>query len=311
MGKPFLSFDEQIDKLQNEKGLVITDRDYAKQRLQEIGYFGLIGGYKVPFKDQTTKKYMCGTTFDDICALYEFDEDLREFFLKYILRIERHLRSLISYYFSEKYGAEQDSYLAAENFTKDHAKEQEVSRLTGALRKLAIDSAGYPYIVHHRDEYGNVPLWVLVGALSFGNLSKFYRLSTSDIQARIAKEFRGVNERQLSQYLKVLTSFRNVCAHNERLFSHKTTDDIPDTVLHEKLHVPQKGAQYVCGKRDLFALVISFRYLLPVEDFFVFKRHLSFLIAKYLSFSNVISEPVLYDMMGFPANWKKISSYKK
>lgn len=73
-----------------------------------IGYFALIGGYKSPFKNPTTKKYRDGIVFDDIVALYKFDENLRELFLKYILWIERNIRSLLSYYFTEKFGDTRD-----------------------------------------------------------------------------------------------------------------------------------------------------------------------------------------------------------
>ena len=80
MAKPFLSFEAQLNKLENEKGLVINNRTYAEEKLREIGYFGLIGGYKKPFKNPTTRKYRNGVTFEDIVALYKFDENLRELF---------------------------------------------------------------------------------------------------------------------------------------------------------------------------------------------------------------------------------------
>ena len=46
MSKPFLTYDQQLDKLQNEKKLQIHDRAAAKEILKNIGYFSLIGGYK-------------------------------------------------------------------------------------------------------------------------------------------------------------------------------------------------------------------------------------------------------------------------
>ena len=55
MDKPFLSFEDQINYLQNEKNLIIPDKEYALKMLKQIGYFGLIGGYKNPFKNTTTK----------------------------------------------------------------------------------------------------------------------------------------------------------------------------------------------------------------------------------------------------------------
>ena len=271
MTKPFLSFEAQLNKLENEKGLVINNRTYAEEKLREIGYFGLIGGYKKPFKNPTTRKYGNGVTFEDIVALYKFDENLRELFLKYILQLERHIRSLLSYYFTEKYGEQQSHYLNPINYILDYKYQLDVTKLINILDTLATKNSDYPYINHQRSAYGNVPLWVLINGVSFGTLSKFYALLTPDLRVKISKNFDNVNEKQLRQYLKVITKFRNVCAHNERFFSYQTKNDIPDTILHKKLCISKKGAQYQQGKHDVFALVIAFRYLLSDEDFKKFK----------------------------------------
>lgn len=111
---------------------------------------------------------------------------------------------------------------------------------------------------------------------------------------------------QLSKILKVLTKFRNVCAHGERLFSHVTTDDIPDLKLHAKLGIPKKGVQYIYGKRDLFAVVIAFRYLLP-DEFKEFKADLTRLIDKFGRDCSSLSISDLLQYMGFPPNWKDIT----
>ena len=75
--------------------------------------------------------------------------------------------------------------------------------------------------------------------------------------------FSDLNEKQLGQILSVITKFRNVCAHGERLFTYKTADSIGDLVLHKKLNIPVKRNTYQYGKNDLFAVVISLRYVLP------------------------------------------------
>lgn len=311
MPKPFLSFEAQINHLENNKNLTISDYDYAKRMLRQIGYFSLIGGYKTPFKNPTTKKYKDGTTFEDIVALYKFDENLRELFLKYILQIERHMRSLLSYYFTDKHGEQQSHYLNPANYSDNPRYTAGITHLISTLDKLANDNSDYPYINHQRTAYGNVPLWVLVNGITFGSLSKFYSFLTPDLKAKISINFEKVNEKQLEQYLSVITKFRNVCAHNERLYSYKTQNDIPNTAIHQKLGIPQSGSQYVCGKRDLFALVIAFRYFLPNDDFKKFKASLSRILMHYLESTGAMSEADLYRYMGFPSNWKKISSYRK
>ena len=311
MAKPFLSYEGQLNKLENEKALTIPDRKYAMTMLQRIGYFSLIGGYKAPFKNPTNNLYYRHVKFEDIVALYAFDEELRELFFKYILQIERHIRSLLAYAFSEKHGEAQTEYLASGNYDSDPAVQDDVNRLISTLDKLANWKSDYPYINHQRNTYGNVPLWVLMNGITFGSLSKFYLLSTQDIKAKVAKNFCKVNEKQLTQYLTVMTKFRNVCAHNERLYSYKTKDDIPDTTLHCKLSIPQKSTQFVSGKRDLFAMVIAFRYLLPDEDFKTFKRSLTVVINNYFNSSSAIPRTKLMKYMGFPENWNSITKYKK
>lgn len=311
MPKPFLSFEAQIHYLETDKNLRIQDHEYAKTMLKRIGYFSLIGGYKFPFKNPTTKKYLDGTQFEDIVALYHFDENLRELFLKYILKIERHIRALLSYHFTEKYGEQQSEYLNPANYAMSRKNADGINRLVSALGKLANHNSDYPYINHQRQAYGNVPLWVLFNGVTFGSLSKFYGFTTQDIQSKVAKNFDKVNQKQLEQFLSVITKYRNVCAHGERLFSYQTRNDIPDTALHGKLGIPKNGTQYIMGKHDLFAVVITFRYLLPREDFTRFKASLTSVIQHYLRSPGAMSDIDLYRYMGFPSNWKKLTAYKK
>ena len=51
MSKPFITYTAQVEKLKNEKNLIITDDDFAVESLQNISYYALIGGYKHPFID--------------------------------------------------------------------------------------------------------------------------------------------------------------------------------------------------------------------------------------------------------------------
>ena len=48
--KQFLTYDEQITFLEKQKGLIISDKEYARRTLLKIGYFPLINGYKEVFK---------------------------------------------------------------------------------------------------------------------------------------------------------------------------------------------------------------------------------------------------------------------
>lgn len=76
--EPFLTYEQLLDKLENDKDLIINDVKLAEEKLKECGYFNIIGGYKVPFINPSTRKYVNNTTFRDIFALYQFDIQLKK-----------------------------------------------------------------------------------------------------------------------------------------------------------------------------------------------------------------------------------------
>ncbi|MCC8067812.1 MAG: Abi family protein [Clostridiales bacterium] len=308
--KPFLTYTEQLAKLTEEKNLLISDSIYAQDCLTNISYYALIGGYKQLFYNPMTRQYRPGTTFDDLIQLYYFDESLRALFFKYLCHIEQKMRSLISYYFSQTYSHMEKDYLNAANYNNSRKNSTDIQRLIQMLTIEARSNTNHPYVVYQRNTYGNVPLWVMMNTLTFGQLSKMYSFLKTSVQTKISINFNNVNEKQLGQYLKALTYYRNVCAHNERLYSFRCRVDMPDTILHQKLGISRKGNQYVLGKSDLFSVVIAFRYLLPRSEFIDFKKQLVKLMNSVLVHSHTLTEPMLLNAMGFPQNWRNITRYK-
>lgn len=309
MPRPFLTYEQQLIKLRDEKHIVIADEAETLCKLQQVGYYSLVSGYKHLFRIPAQKIYKEGTAFEELVSLYEFDEALRELFLHYLLHIERHIRSLLSYYFTEKYGESQGAYLRKTNYNYIRKHHQGINRLVEDLQEMT-QTTQRPYIEYQRNTYHNVPLWVLINSLTFGTLSKMYAFFPSDLQSKVSKNFVHVNEKELRQFLTVMTKFRNVCAHGERLFSYRSKESISDMELHAKLGIPKERGLYQCGKNDLFAVVIAFRYLLPKREFLKFKRVLTAQIDNFLKSTTHISEDELLRAMGFPANWKKISLYR-
>lgn len=311
MSKPYLDYQQQIQKLTVQKGLIINNPLYAQQKLIDIGYFSLIGGYKTPFINPMTRKYDIPTKFEDIFALYQFDKNLRQLTFEYLIDIEQKVRQLISNSFCTRYGEQQSYYLSPASYSADPKHIQSISKLTGILNKLANNDTEHPYIVHQRNSYNNVPLWVLTKALTFGQLAKMYGVLQYQQQCDVSKSFLHVSEKELGQYLNSLTSFRNVCAHNERLYNHKLKQrDFPDKAVHSKLLISKKGNQYLQGKNDYFGLVIAFRYMLSREDFLDYKRRLKKIISNYFFQSKRLKESELLNVMGFPADWERIARFR-
>ena len=53
------------------KNYLLSGSHVCGKDVQQVGYFALVGGYRLSFKNPTTRKYRNWTTFDDIVALYK------------------------------------------------------------------------------------------------------------------------------------------------------------------------------------------------------------------------------------------------
>lgn len=310
MAKPFLTYEQQIEKLQIEKELTISNEHFAKEKLKEVGYYHLITGYKELFRNKAVKKYKRGVYFEDIYALYEFDKSLREIFFKYLQIIELTFASHISYYFCERYDSDQNSYLSPSSYNNSTRNTNRINTLISILNDLANETRIYSNILYNRNRHHNVPLWIAINHLTFGSKSKMYELLQATMQDKISGEYVGVNTADLSQTMKFLTKFRNICAHGNRLYNFKSNEDLPDLKMHERLEIPKRGAQFIYGKKDLFGVVIACRYLLSKPDFGRFKKELDKAITSYLNSTSFLNESEILSEMGFPQNWKKISKYR-
>lgn len=308
--KEFTSYEDQI-RLLSSKNLSIGDEESAIRLLKEISYFGLINGYKKIFKDPRTGycNYRIGTTINDIHALYLFDQDLRTWLLKHVLIIERRLKSLISYYFSEKYLNTPRFYLDSSCYQYNDSNPkvaEDVSFLIANIQGV-LDSHKYRYIMHYREKHENTPLWVVCCALSFGKISKMYELCFPSVQNKIKNEIGIGKINELVSILWLLTKFRNVCAHNERLYDYVTlSNSLTEMEIHSKLRVSKKSGVYSNGRDNLYAVLIAFKLLLPKDAFVSCCSHLETIFNEFRLPTNVVKKTDIIQKTGIPPNWKAI-----
>lgn len=312
--KEFKTYNEQIDLLKS-RGLIISNEDYTLEKLKEENYYNIINGYKELFIDEGTKdNFVLGSTFEEIYALYDFDRALKNIIFKSILKVENILRSLVAYNFSEKYG--NDNYLKMDNFETlkesgcTYKKYQErVTQIQTLLANLQSDISKAinkrSYINHYILNYGFIPLWVLVNTITLGRLSQFYSLMNQSVRVEVSKHW-NIKEDELDQYIKTLANYRNLCAHDERLYNSKNNQDIPDTIYHKILEIPQINNRYVCGKNDLFSLIIVLKILLPNEDFNIMCNKINGRMESLKKKIMHIDCNNIFIKMGFPTNWLKI-----
>lgn len=111
--------------------------------------------------------------------MYDFDNNLRNIVYKYAMLFESRFKSIVSYTFSKYHGENHIKYLIRENFDKDANKEENIAKLISDCYDIINicsnkDSKKYRQCIgHYVSQYGFVPLWVLIRAMTFGDVSIF------------------------------------------------------------------------------------------------------------------------------------------
>lgn len=106
--KPFKTYEEMIEILE-ARNVIIEDKYFAKEALENFSYYNLINGYKNTFlQDGNSDNFREGTKFKELYTLHIIDTSLNSILFKYILYLEKALKSRISYRISEKYGVYTD-----------------------------------------------------------------------------------------------------------------------------------------------------------------------------------------------------------
>lgn len=302
MKKDFKTIDEQIEILKN-KGLIIEDEEEAKEILLRENYFFLNGYRRLLMDSYSNKKFIKGSTFRELYALFLFDRAMRNILFKYLLIIENGLKSITSYQLSKKYGYKEKDYLNPKNFTSDHDKTRRVRDVIDKMkRQIRINGSKHNATLHYIKNYGYVPMWILVKVLSFGIVCELYSILKKEDQIEIASVF-NVGTNYLEDFLPILANYRNLCAHEDIMFDHKTEKSIPDTEYHEKLNIFKMDDEYIYGKNDIFAVIIILKYLLRKEDFRLMLKEIDY--EKELLDSRIDSIPIekILDRMGIPKNY--------
>lgn len=295
--KKFLTYHEQIELLKS-KGLHIKNEETAISFLKRFSYYSLVSGYKDIFKQNGL--YRSDASIEHIVNLYLLDDYLRNIILHNVIILEKHIKSLYSYSFCEIYGDRQGDYLNVTNYNYGKYRDK-VTDLVTIIKNNIIHSDRFPYVHHHMEKYGEVPLWVIAQTMTFGNMSKMYTFSEEKLQSRVARNFKDVYGGQLSAMLNVTSKFRNVCAHGERLYNFKTKSSIPDLPIHREIR-----GQYSISKNDLFNLCISFKYLLAESEFSNLVDMISSTIDVSFDKLNDFYRQQILKSMGFPQNWEEI-----
>lgn len=306
--KPFMTVDEQIDKLK-KRGLYIADRESTYDKLLHNNYYTVVNGYKLPFiwrqsesmmdqeAEEVEESYIDGASFDELFALYTFDCNLRALLLKYILKIEHQLKSVISHSFAKNHKNEQyPDYLQRVNFDvhlNKGKKEKQYETLREHIeeeftRQIA---NGNEMLTHYQGKYGNIPPWILVSIFSFGILRSFYYCLSNKEQNDISRFF-GLKPEELNSYLAALNIYRNACAHDERVYNLKLKNKV--------IRRNEKGTKYEYNR--VYVVILILKDMLDASSFMTFYSEFDDYVSELKRSLKSIKIENILRQMGIPAD---------
>lgn len=305
MDKKFKTLQEQVDILES-KGLLIEDRDECIDILLRENYFFINGYRHLLMRSPQDRNFVVGSTFRELYSIFLFDRYLRNIIFKNLLIVENNMKSIISYQLSKKYGYREKDYLNAKNFTNDPDKSRRVKDLINKMkRQIRVNGQQHTATMHYITNYGYIPLWVLVKLLSFGVISDLFTVLKPEDKVGIADIY-DVEVSQLEDFLPILANYRNLCAHEDILYDHRTDKSIDNNIYHEKLGILQMDDEYIYGKNDIFAVVIILKYLLTDAEFRLMMREIDYEIGKLSGVIKSIPLAKILDRIGFPENYMEL-----
>lgn len=266
------------------RGLSVPNPVDALHALEYVGYYRLLI-YMRPFQaiDAASgkRRFLAGTTFEDVLALYGFDRELRLLCLDAVERIEVALRAAI---------VSQVAVPAGPHFYLDPAHFDRVDSFAD-FYQTARREERHIAAKHYRRRYStpeHPPIWTMMEASTFGVLSRLFSGLALRHRKAVALRF-GYDETVLSSWFRSITLVRNLCAHHGRLWDAPMHVDQP--LAAKKLRAEQTPTD------RLYARLVAVAALLQMIDpDSGWKGRLVALMGRYPS---VPRAP-----MGMPAGWE-------
>lgn len=275
------TIEEQI-KLLKSREVVIEDENFAKKFLRIYNYY-FVTGYLHPYK-ASDDKYK-NISFNGIATQIKFDMRLREICMYALDIIEKGLKTIIAYEFSHNYENGNIAYADSLYFPNDEDKH---TRLMEHYNVSLNNNKELPYVKHNMKTYEILPTWVAIELFTLGNIEKFFSMLDTNTKKKI-EDIIGFPKNKIQNWIENLRIFRNMVAHNQRLYNFSI------------LSMPKKAKEYNKQTGKIFDYVIVMKYLfLDNEDWN------TYVLPRFEYIFDDFKDDVDLKCIGFPDDWKNI-----
>ena len=267
--KGFLTYNQQMRKLRDDKGLLCKG-SLDKKILVQNGYFNLINGYKTPFISGTDKEgvhqYIPETSIKQLNSLKRFDDDLRIELLSVITRVEEELRALTAYKFDSVNDNGNIPWYSIDAYSPKCTLKNKMDTISKAYSELS--RSHLDYVKYYMENHKQIPTWIMLKAVNFSTFIDILDYSKRSVPHSICLLFDLIDEdghpdvKLLIGSVHWMRKIRNACAHNERIYTISDSGRLSNRYF----ELLGKGYTRVNEKR-VFDLLIYLKYYLSQKDF--------------------------------------------
>lgn len=306
--KPFKNLDEQVDILKS-RGLIFTNEIKAKDYLLKNNYYNVTNMYS-KFLCDDVDKYIVGADFSEIVAIHIFDKELKNILIKNALIIENVFKSVISYRYSEE-TKNQGSFPYLNKYGYDLSDPFKYAKEIAELVKIIENKKRHSNtsVSHYLKRHNDVPIWVLINYMDFGQTINFYRNLNNTIKHKIARDLNDFANSYLNPSDEIRLDFkdyevivdnikniRNISAHNNKLFDYQTRYSYPFVeCLHEEIS-SNRSSVYDC--------IVIMKLFLSPEQYSIMINSIHKRMRNLSKKLKVIEIYKIINTLGFPNNYQ-------
>lgn len=231
-----------------------------------------------------------------------------------ILDAEHHLKSIFTYHFGEAHKNQKFSYLDVRSY--DHKKSLSIAYIISKLDRIVKNNKRYDNnsINYYSNKYHDVPIWVLVDYLDFGDLYTLIECVPRNIQNKIAKDLTSFIEANnpnftdvfppanMLSFIKNIHEVRNLCAHNKRLiYFNCRSDSMYYSPLHDQYNIASSD-----HRRDIYTTFISLQCFISRIEYAKLNNSIRKRMNRLNRNLNSININDILNLLGFPENWNQL-----
>lgn len=316
--KPHLPYDQQLNLLV-ERGMTYSDKGLVLRMLKRVGYYRL-SAYSYPFRQPVNKlnpdgahdgranRFLNGTTFEQVAALYEFDRKLRSCLGTALETLELGLAVHVGYVAGKR-----DPFVHLDRRFLDVAAcakpdkgslHQDVYEAwLDRYERHRTEAKNEEYVKHFALNYeSKLPIWVATEVLSFGSLIRLFSLLEASDRTKIALLLGVKNGHALHGWLLSLNVLRNHCAHHGRVWNRVLAyppSRLPPKIVQDEIRHLASIDDANRGKLYFMTALLAY-LVIKIDPDSNWPRTLRTLIKKFPATAGITPQTA----MGFPEDWE-------